>query len=202
MKRCLKCGETKPLTAFYADKGRRDGYYVECKDCIQTYRRTRREAKAVLRAMEVAPLTRKCRVCGVEKPLNRFRKGKAYKFGRRHDCIDCHTEEMRQYAGRHGPEDRAKKRKRMRVYNLHRWYGLTPDEVERMKAAQGNACALCGKTPAKGLVIDHDHKTGAVRALLCSSCNTGLGHFRDDPALLARAIEYLHRSCSVSDRSA
>jgi hypothetical protein len=49
----------------------------------------------------------------------------------------------------------------------------------------------------KQLAIDHDHKTGIVRALLCSSCNTGLGLFRDSPRLLAQAIVYLEEHGTI-----
>ena len=65
-----------------------------------------------------------------------------------------------------------------------------------MMAAQGSMCAICGLPPSgKGpnavLHIDHDHKTGKVRGLLCQACNRGLGFFRDARDRLTAAIEYL-----------
>ena len=63
-----------------------------------------------------------------------------------------------------------------------------------MLAAQDGKCAICGTTSTgnrKAFHVDHDHKTGKVRGLLCSNCNTGIGNLRDDIGLLNRAIEYL-----------
>jgi hypothetical protein len=63
---------------------------------------------------------------------------------------------------------------------------VTQETYDRILAAQDGGCAICGALPAvRDLAVDHDHKTGAVRGLLCMSCNTGLGHFHDDPELLA-----------------
>ena len=59
---------------------------------------------------------------------------------------------------------------------------------------QNGRCAICGvpeyELPSR-LYIDHDHETGKVRGLLCPSCNTGLGHLKDDPEVLLRACIYL-----------
>jgi hypothetical protein len=55
-------------------------------------------------------------------------------------------------------------------------------------------CAICGKVAEwgkRGLHRDHDHKTGKTRGYLCHNCNVGLGHFKDSPKLLQKAIEYL-----------
>lgn len=68
------------------------------------------------------------------------------------------------------------------------------DELFR---AQGGRCKICGDPPspvrngAPRLHLDHDHRTGRVRGLLCGSCNNGLGNFRDDPERLRRAIAWL-----------
>jgi hypothetical protein len=58
---------------------------------------------------------------------------------------------------------------------------------------QGGVCALCRDPAKESLVIDHCHTTGSVRGLLCHHCNVGLGFLRDDPDVMAAAIEYLRR---------
>ena len=61
-----------------------------------------------------------------------------------------------------------------------------------MIQAQGGLCPICRKRPAEH--VDHDHKSGKVRAILCEMCNGGLGQFKDDPATIRRAITYLERN--------
>lgn len=80
------------------------------------------------------------------------------------------------------------------VYYFIRDYGLTLDAYRGLLEAQHGVCAICGQvdTTAKQILsVDHCHDTGKVRGLLCHHCNVGLGHFRNDPALLSRAAEYL-----------
>ena len=83
-----------------------------------------------------------------------------------------------------------------RNYMLNKNYGITIEEYDLLLEQQDNKCAICGtNTPGgKGRFhVDHDHTSGAIRGLLCSSCNIGLGHFKDDPEILILAAEYLSR---------
>jgi hypothetical protein len=76
-----------------------------------------------------------------------------------------------------------------RTYHLTRRYGITAAEADAMFAAQDGVCAVCRAAPA--VHVDHDHRDGRVRALLCFNCNGGLGQFRDDPDVLRAAAEYV-----------
>lgn len=79
--------------------------------------------------------------------------------------------------------------------HLRSAFGLTPEAYDAMLASQGGGCAICGSREPRNqhgyLSIDHDHTTGAVRGILCDPCNNGIGRLRDDPAIAARAADYL-----------
>lgn len=75
-----------------------------------------------------------------------------------------------------------------RELQLH--YGLTLEQYNQMLAEQDNRCAICTGTMERPCV-DHDHLTGKVRRILCSTCNVVLGLVNEDPAWLGRMIEYL-----------
>ncbi len=78
--------------------------------------------------------------------------------------------------------------------DLMRLYSLTREDYDRMDKEQGGCCRICELPFGEGgyqREVDHCHSCGAVRALLCSHCNSGLGRFHDRPRSLARAIVYL-----------
>lgn len=71
-------------------------------------------------------------------------------------------------------------------------FGITEDDYHRMEHEQEGMCAICdGGGRMLHLVVDHDHRTGAVRGLLCRNCNAALGGFHDGPDLLRIAAHYL-----------
>ena len=75
-------------------------------------------------------------------------------------------------------------------------YGITTDEYDAMLVAQSGLCAICRRSSDLTLHVDHCHKTGRVRQLLCQRCNPALGLFDDDPELLIAAALYLERWAS------
>jgi hypothetical protein len=81
---------------------------------------------------------------------------------------------------------------------MYRKYGITIEEYDAMYADQNGVCAICNQPESlmlrgaiKRLAIDHCHETGKIRGLLCFSCNTALGSFKDDPAIITAALSYL-----------
>ena len=166
---------------------------------------------------------RKCSRCSRWKLLVednfyvRVSRGKRYFWGY---CKTCHNlaASARNSRIRQTPEGRAKYRRwerrwrqrnrsklqaQWRRQDLKRKYGLTVKEYDLLSEKQKHQCAICGK-PAKKLQrrlhVDHDHRTGAVRGLLCDDCNTGLGKFKDNPDFLIAAAEYLRRACRKLSR--
>lgn len=75
--------------------------------------------------------------------------------------------------------------------------GVISDELLADIKATVTECVICGNE--EPLVVDHDHKTGKVRGMLCNHCNRGLGHFRDDPELLEFAAQYLREMSALGD---
>jgi hypothetical protein len=156
---------------------------------------------------------KECSMCNNELPIGSFGNDVRYADGLASRCRSCQSEATKAYYRRNESyRERSKaraiatRRKHMsdpvkaeeiRTYKK-RWdrigkarkYGLTVEQVEAMKEAQGGACAIC-ECRLVSQCIDHDHRTGSVRGLLCFSCNVGIGHLRDDPRILRAALAYL-----------
>lgn len=131
--------------------------------------------KSADRAMAAARQNKHCRRCGK-------RKGPRQATGKY--CATCQRTLNRQRArAAHGRY-------------LERTYGITIDEYDAIKTAQGGCCYICRRASgaSKRLAVDHDHNLRgreAVRGILCSTCNRLLGHLRDDPGAVARITQYL-----------
>ena len=95
-------------------------------------------------------------------------------------------------AKRSSPEDRSRK---LREKNWRRFgIVMTLQQFDRLVDEQCGVCRICQQAPVETLHVDHCHKTGRVRGLLCGECNRGLGNFRDSVRLLQAAVEYLTES--------
>lgn len=121
-----------------------------------------------------------CARCGETDESKRKVQMSRGKKVARNICRACANKASRDSRSKRAEHYRQKERERVALA----LYGLTPEQL----AALGDSCHLCG-APAKN--IDHCHDTGKVRGLLCTQCNTALGLFKDDPALLRRAADYV-----------
>ncbi|GAA0497347.1 hypothetical protein Ade02nite_54400 [Paractinoplanes deccanensis] len=150
--------------------------------------------------------TQLCPRCGKQRAAALFigRSGKRLKSCR--PCLDTAQSISRRHRDRIGAAG-------VRAANLRDKYGITVEEYDRLRSAQDYRCAICRRhedeLPASSvgrprldgrptatafkLVVDHCHRSGSVRGLLCVGCNAAIGHFRDDPAVLLAAAAYLSR---------
>jgi Rad3-related DNA helicase len=89
---------------------------------------------------------------------------------------------------------------KLRKHDWHRKtkYGLTPKQFDDMVAAQNGCCALCLKPQERTMNVDHDHKTNAVRDLLCNWCNTFIGLLENNPGLISSGQAYLARHAAAT----
>lgn len=91
------------------------------------------------------------------------------------------------------------KRSAINRRRLLKYHGLTTADYERMVQEREGRCDLCGEVAVPKLFVDHDHKTLAIRGLLCRHCNLALGFFKDRPDVAARVPSYLSGNLSPEE---
>jgi len=126
---------------------------------------------------------RRCSSCDEEKDVSLF-PDKYF------TCKSCKAKRSR--------EANKTPAKQLKTYehSVRSKFGIGLKEVSDLLDIQRGCCAICKDSlvypnSTKRYAIDHNHKTGKVRGLLCSDCNTALGKFRDNPDIVYNAFEYL-----------
>jgi len=147
-----------------------------------------------------------CSKCKVAKPESQFFKSGINPSGNtkyRGDCKECSQKDMytwrernKSHYNNYAAMWRAKNPEKQMANDIRSKYGLELDQYKKMLELQDYKCSICGKdhTPStkKGrLSVDHDHKTGKIRGLICLNCNAGLGNLKDDIETVSAALEYL-----------
>ena len=175
MKTCTKCFEEKDPECFYfqKNKGSRGGCLsAYCKKCICAIRKLFRDQN-----------------------VNLTRERKREYHVRNREKRNKHKRDRRAFLRETNPGEIAR---RDRARWLKSKYGITLEQYELLRKSQNDACAICKKPFVSGsrktnFGVDHSHKTGAVRGLLCYHCNAGLGMARESAEILNGMIAYLHR---------
>jgi len=133
--------------------------------------------------------TKVCSSCCTRKLFSDFSKRKGTKDGLHYICKQCANERRR---------ERRKQPDYLKNETLKRDFSLSFEDYKKMLLAQNGVCAICDcpetstyKGKLRHLSVDHDHKTGQIRGLLCNDCNSALGFFKDDIQVLRKAAKYL-----------
>lgn len=116
-------------------------------------------------------ILKKCSRCKIEKTLDKYHKHVGRKLGVTEYCKDCRNIKM-----------------------VSKRFNITEKQLVDLQNKQELKCAICQEhksTFKKGLSVDHCHKTGKIRGMLCSNCNNGLGRFHDSIEKMEKAIKYL-----------
>lgn len=181
---CTKCGIDKLLAEFHKHPKGRGGRNTCCKQCFAARAKKRYDEHG-----------------GKEKARVKMREHRAKNRGKYNEYMQRWRDDNREHYNQYMKDYQ-------RAVPVHvRKFGIEPDDYLRMLAEQEGKCAICKQEPDgntvknRRLAVDHDHKTGKVRALLCDKCNRGLGFFDEDTDTLWAAINYL-TSASIDSTNA
>lgn len=220
MKTCSKCKREKSLEDFPREEKRKDGRYPWCKVCLSQHRKDRyvkrgrktwisnkvcskccedkpREAfrkytgntlhcRCISCEEEIERLKKEerwvCSECKIEKPNSDFFKSRLNKISSQ--CKGC----AKEYSKRYDVKQRAKDSQ------LKKKYGISLENYKEILEKQNYRCAICKRHYQDfkmNLAVEHCHRTGAIRGLCCSYCNTGLAAYHDKPEYFKAAAKYL-----------
>lgn len=150
-----------------------------------------------------------CKICKLEKELICYFKDRGLKDGHASMCKDCKTKAtyewreknkeyynktMRDYRASRSPTER-------RDIDLKRWFALPYGWYDATLKSQGNKCAICRKlntSTKRCFAVDHDHKTGKVRGIVCYNCNRLLNAF-DNVDLFKALCNYVNKHKEYSE---
>jgi len=150
---------------------------------------------------------KRCIRCKLEKEYLAFPKSRSRKDGHYPYCRKCNSE---RYAiasaanpGKYAAQSKQYRKEHpeaMLKADLKRHFGITVEEYKQMIVKQNGLCAICNQPEKNGnrISLDHDHKTGKNRELLCNNCNMGIGRLKESEEILLSAISYLKKHGETS----
>ena len=175
IKTCARCEVDKPNSEFHKTRGGRDGLQTICKDC-----HSKNNKSYYLLPPDSGPIsTKTCVRCKVVKNISEFSKSRTTKDGFMGNCRECDRSSW-----------------------LMKKYGISSIDYNQILSIQNGRCAICKRSKEENtishrsgkflpLAVDHCHKTGIVRGLLCDPCNRAIGFMKEDIVALESAINYI-----------
>jgi hypothetical protein len=141
---------------------------------------------------------KQCTKCCKTKSLTEFSKNKKFPDGLSYWCKSCNAAQSKAWR----EADYERKILNNRKKCLKSRYNMSIEDYNKILDLQCGKCAVCGNTETakhqngliKHLTIDHCHKTGKIRGLLCDACNRAEGFLKSDPNIVRKLAEYLEKS--------
>lgn len=128
-----------------------------------------------------------CHKCKKEKDISNFDIDKSVRDGYSSKCKICRRAYQKDYY--------KKNINKVKSRDLKQSYGISLDDKQKMINSQGNKCYICKKSfknlSTKEIHVDHDHKSGKVRKILCHRCNRILGFAEENKNIFKQMILYL-----------
>jgi hypothetical protein len=196
LKKCNRCKNLYTKDGFYKQSIRKSGYNSLCKSCCaeeskNRYIKSYKKIDYPSSYFDSGGL-KMCCTCKNKYQKDCFYLSNKEKSGYSKVCKFCSREKGKNLKYRYPLRNKKNKLKK---------YGLSIEEYEKMLSSQNGVCSICNKEETrKGkngkvlpLNVDHCHKTGKVRGLLCHLCNVSLGGFQDSEEILLKAINYLKK---------
>jgi hypothetical protein len=180
MKRCFSCKKDKPFDEFHKSSIRKDGLSSRCKECAKIYRKQHH----LKNLQKDKQKSKEWRERNVNHRKQHYQENRDRILSKSKDYYKNNPDAHRNYL-------------------LKTKYGITLEEYNRLLEKQNGVCAICHQKSntvdkrsgkIKMLAVDHNHKTGKIRGLLCEVHNRALGMFHDDIGELKSAIDYLIRA--------
>jgi len=195
LKRCKStfCTE-QPVGEFYKKADSKDGYTSKCKTCIRLRSKKWRDAN-LERANKVhaewyaanGEIAKASRVRWAKANPEKVREA-VRKWN------DSNPDVLLRIGRRWEKANKLQRQVSGRAFKLKK-YNLTPSQYDALLDAQDGRCAICGSdSPGRGhahFSVDHCHKSGRVRGLLCGNCNVGIGLLGDCAERVTAAVRYL-----------
>lgn len=200
---CSKCKEEKNIEkSFHFQNKKKNIRASWCKSCsyelkLNKYKK-KEEAGLLSRISTITAKElkehdlKRCPTCKLVKSLEEFYTSKNSNGGYASHCKECSRYLNKKITPNQRKKYYTRSKERVRNYNLIKRYGITLEEYNIILKKQNNVCAVCGgKDKKKSLAVDHNHKTGEVRGLLCGRCNPALGFIQESPKLVKQLLKYL-----------
>lgn len=157
-----------------------------CRNCATDFEFAARGGVARPLCQHCESTYKWCSSCGYALVHQAFNTAPRNRDGLEAKCKHCKAAGLRDRRARGYRSDP----RSLRASKLKSRYGLSLGQWDEMVIAHGGRCAICDK-PSPDIHVDHCHRTGAIRGLLCPPCNKGLGHFKDDVDRIMSAVAYL-----------